>query len=667
MQLQREFPGLLILAYCDDVHIVGPPQQAIQAYRRWAGLYSSELQGELRDDKGCVFSPSVTRDTLHAFGLPTSVPPEPATPTKMPFTSEGLRVLGAPVGSQVFYESFSTDTTKTIIDDFDVLSRMPALQGQHVVATKALCHKIVHLLRNIPGGESRYADIADRYDAAVLQVPTRVAGCLVLPELAKQIAQQPWSLGGMGYRTWRKYADGSYLSAYVHNSTMFPTLFPQLAHMFPDVRSLFALVDGEQRVAPSQASYFASRALARLLKKAPGVLEAVAPTSGLSPRKLQHSIALLTDAADDLHIMELIKGVDNISHPRYMAAFLSSKGDPQTMAATPSDNLTTISNLQLRKIAQLKLLLPTTNFEEGPRQCPTCKRTSAESLKATFPLFPTVDVFGDHSTSCQEASGSLRTKLWHDPMVRVWLYLMRGAGIRCDKELQGVVIGSGKRPDIVVPATHGSAEVWYDFRTCTPTSASNCKRAAMEPGYAARRGNELKDDKYAENAHAQDAHFVPLSVEVFGNFGDPARASIVSMSLNAGACPLEHSAFVRMTSQRLYTSNMKAVANLLLANAPFPPGPRFLPPMITVAPVRCPAAAPLALSAASPAAGGRGPFPGGTQQCQPAWLENFLGRTVQDLPFDVATPRATPPSVFAPTQAAEAGEIPFDSLLRAPR
>ena len=120
------------------------------------------------------------------------------------------------------------------------------------------------------------------------------------------------------------------------------------------------------------------------------------------------------------------------------------------------------------------------------------------------------------------------------------------------------------------------------------------------------------------------------------------------MSLNAGACPLERSAFVRITSQRLYTSNMKAVANLLLANAPFPPGPRLLPPMITVAQVRCPAAAPLALSAASPTAGGRGPFPGGTQQCQPAWLLNYLGSAAQDLPFDVATPRAIPPVCVCP-------------------
>jgi hypothetical protein len=35
----------------------------------------------------------------------------------------------------------------------------------------------------------------------------------------------------------------------------------------------------------------------------------------------------LTDAADDLRILERMGHLDNKTHPRNMAAFLSSKGD----------------------------------------------------------------------------------------------------------------------------------------------------------------------------------------------------------------------------------------------------------------------------------------------------------------------------------------------------
>jgi hypothetical protein len=58
LQLCQEFPDLLILAFCDDVHFVGDPNQASEAYKRYKFLYSSVLQGELRDDKGTIYSPT---------------------------------------------------------------------------------------------------------------------------------------------------------------------------------------------------------------------------------------------------------------------------------------------------------------------------------------------------------------------------------------------------------------------------------------------------------------------------------------------------------------------------------------------------------------------------------------------------------------------------------
>jgi hypothetical protein len=120
------------------------------------------------------------------------------------------------------------------------------------------------------------------------------------------------------------------------------------------------------------------------------------------------------------------------------------------MATTPFDNFTTLSNDQFRAVTQLKLLLSTTNIEDGPMQCPTCKQNSTMFLKGTVPPVPVVDSYGDHSTSCKDASGSLRTKHWHDPQVRVWFYLMRAAGFRCETEKRGIVVSSGKRPDIVI-------------------------------------------------------------------------------------------------------------------------------------------------------------------------------------------------------------------------
>jgi hypothetical protein len=83
-----------------------------------------------------------------------------------------------------------------------------------------------------------------------------------------------------------------------------------------------------QLIASSRASFQFSRILARLSHKAPGVLEAVGPSSGLHPRQLHNTMALSTDAADYLRILKFINHLDNKTHPRNIAAFLSSKGDP---------------------------------------------------------------------------------------------------------------------------------------------------------------------------------------------------------------------------------------------------------------------------------------------------------------------------------------------------
>jgi len=135
LQLRSEFPDLLILAYCDDVHVVGPPERAIKAYKRWAHLYGSILQGELRDDIGVAFSPTVSEYQLRFLGLPAS----------MPFTNSGVRILGAPVGSADFCHSFALEITEEIRKDFDTLGRMPSFQAQHLVATKSVVHRINHL------------------------------------------------------------------------------------------------------------------------------------------------------------------------------------------------------------------------------------------------------------------------------------------------------------------------------------------------------------------------------------------------------------------------------------------------------------------------------------------------------------------------------------------
>jgi hypothetical protein len=57
-QLADKFPGCVILASADDVHITAPPELAAAAYERWRFLYAALLQGELNDFKSKCYSMS---------------------------------------------------------------------------------------------------------------------------------------------------------------------------------------------------------------------------------------------------------------------------------------------------------------------------------------------------------------------------------------------------------------------------------------------------------------------------------------------------------------------------------------------------------------------------------------------------------------------------------
>jgi len=88
--LADEFPGCVILAIADDVHIIGPPELA-------AAAYEELLQGELNDSKSKCYSPKISAEAVRGTGMPADV--EIAT--------DGTRVLGGPVGSPDYCHSFS--------------------------------------------------------------------------------------------------------------------------------------------------------------------------------------------------------------------------------------------------------------------------------------------------------------------------------------------------------------------------------------------------------------------------------------------------------------------------------------------------------------------------------------------------------------------------------
>jgi hypothetical protein len=234
-----------------------------------------------------------------------------------------------------------------------VLGRMRNFQAQHIIACKSLVHRINHLLRNVPGGESFFGEVAARYDACVLSVVRRICSFPLLPDVARRIAHLPTGMGGLGLRSWKSSADAAFVAAYANAAEVLPALLPScgfLSKRLPTTQTIYETLSSAApggpptALAPSRLAYFASRALARLDSRAPGVHEVLRLRDIKSPSHLQHRLTELTDNADLLLVKGAIEANDTKEYPWRSALFNSNCGDPYTFSTVPIDKTATITD-----------------------------------------------------------------------------------------------------------------------------------------------------------------------------------------------------------------------------------------------------------------------------------------------------------------------------------
>jgi hypothetical protein len=552
-KLQAEFKDLLIIAYCDDVHIVGDPVKVAEAYQRWAYLYGKDLQGELRSDKSKVFAPSqlVTKASLVELGFPSDIM----------FSQDGTRVLGAPIGSDSFKASFASTTVDAILDDLNALALMPSSQSQHLITTKSIAHRINHLLRNIPGGElDLFGAIELRYDDALLLVPQRICHQISLGALPRLLCSLPLSDGGLGYRTWGFTSDPAFLASYTHISHNFKSLFPQYASQYPAVQT----ITSSNPFVPRQA-FFAARALARLRTLSPSAAETVtAPPPSM--RQLQHALSTSANVAYALRATVFCHTIDAPDHPRHAAVYHSNCGDVHTFATIPTDADTTFTNSDFAVITARRLLLQITQTTSEKRRCQNCKASTDEPRKHghTILSVPEIDPYGDHQIRCATRKGGHRARSWHDPLARMLHRVGKAANIASIYEPSAFMVQSNQRPDVVFYPDSGRAVV-TDCRTNDPTLAGNCRKCAETPGHANDTGTTEKNKKWLPTTQAQNDVFLPFCIEVGGRMSPASLDFLRSLSFAAGGTPSDQAAFLMWSLQRIHCTTQRGIARMIQA------------------------------------------------------------------------------------------------------
>ena len=253
------------------------------------------------------------------------------------------------------------------------------------------------------------------YDEASLAVIQRTCHQIVLPSLPRRIAALPIQ---HGCTFWNNLADCAFVASYQTSAKAFPTYFPKLAHLIPDVTTLYK--PGQVlTTAPSQLALSAARATLRLTHYAPATFEQLSMQTK-NTRHLQFCISSAFADRSQMNVLEKISVIDDPRHPRHTALFWSNTGDVHFFRTLPTNQTQATCNELFEIIVARRILQPTTNFSSDAHQqnsqvllCPSCHVTSVTNAKNSS--VPQVDIYGDHAIRCK-GPGGLRTE-WHDNLV----------------------------------------------------------------------------------------------------------------------------------------------------------------------------------------------------------------------------------------------------------
>ena len=435
LQLQEEFPDILVVSYCDDVNLVGNASRVIAAYKRLGQLLNVKLQSEIRPDKTVVWSPSLSVQELQVLhGLPSDV-------TKV--TADGVRVLGVPIGTTEYKVKFAEARVAALAKDLSVIAQMPSLQCQFVLVNKSIQHSITHLLRGIDGGSAEFSDVATQYDGLMLDCVRRWCPFNELTDHSRLLSFLPLRHGGLGLRSWNLTCDAATVAGWVHCSSVLPAYYSWTKESFP------SLLGGSPTAPAAPRPEHARRAIAayrRLYAAAPNARATLVSSEERgTARHIQHAMVEHVCEAKHTEVLQLLADTEDRQHRRHTAQHLSNRADVYSLQCLPYDEWTRCSNSIFKIICARRILAKiiiqpsgldnctqTTSPTDDELICPITHKTSDEG----------VDAYGDHSLTVDVSNA--RTKLWHDRIRDCWLMLIRMSGWTASRETTNLLPGSSK-------------------------------------------------------------------------------------------------------------------------------------------------------------------------------------------------------------------------------
>ncbi len=475
------FPDVQLPSYADDTHIIARADAALAAFRHLAAQVE-QLNLRVKPPKCAAYSAS-------------QISPDTAIPADFMRPAEGIRVLGAPVGTPAFEASFVEERLTRAASTLDSLPRLQDAQCALRLLVSVYTQRPSYLMRTTPFSPAFSQQLA-AFDTRIVSTAESIIGTSAFDGpvglLARRQMTLPISMGGLGLRSTARTAPAAFLGSWSRSTSMLSSRIPSLS----DAVTVGVETGGLHFQTALRAARDALPASARQL---------LPPFHQLGLGAVPDIQAQLTRAIE-MEAAEVLRESMEDSSGRVRLLSESGVGAGAFLGAVPCMQSLRFTHECFTTAVRLRLGLPHPALA-GIRRC-ECGEELSEGIAA-----------GQHLLRCSR--GGERT-LTHDGIRDALYFILRDSGFSVRREARGIFPlregeTEGRVMDLVTADPQGGPRLLVDVTVADPIRSA--AESAVERGHAARVAEAAKAAKYAD--HSPDDTLIPAAVETFGCFGGP--------------------------------------------------------------------------------------------------------------------------------------------------
>jgi hypothetical protein len=498
-----------LVAYRDDINIVGEPEHALRVHtllnttrRETLGVEPSPEKDEaycprsgFADNESHERALTLLRATfpgLNKLGQPRA-------------SSAGLALLGSAIGSEEFVAGHLTRATHKHPDFLPRLAKM-----ERGCALPLLRQTYLPIATNL--ARATHPDLL-RLPARAFDTSIHECYCTIMDDKMLDRDDSDFSLpfkeGGSAFRSVEKTSPIAYFASLVQAAYTLKGVDAHVTaalthHLIPPTENAphhHSTTVGIPCL-PSEAwtvahlTTFNGHPNSLFPPTLPDLFHRLA-TGEIAPKRLQH---LLTELVEKSRAAELMAHRNPEDAARINA--LKVSGSSFVLSTVPDHTSVALPAPTIAIIAKIR----TGTLQIPERVCCCGLHTTTLS----------------HILTCKR----LRSRfIRHDIVVEVLRLLMHQAGYVVRKEVF-IIDGTQKRMDLVV--TTANKDFWIDVRIVNPLAASNIAKA--DP---LKDGEIEKDNKYGAEARARGFVMIPFVVNAFGGLGKKALEVVQMIAAKA--------------------------------------------------------------------------------------------------------------------------------------